>query len=186
MRSIRFISSNKHKIKEFQDILSLVNITVLPSNFKVHELQIMDVEALVEHKCLEAYKYIGRPVFVEHTGLKIAALNGFPDGLTEVFWETLKEDRFSELLGHTEDTSVQAVTRIAYCNGNKIYQFEGKIDGKIAKSPRGDRSFQWDCVFIPDGYQETFAEMGDKKNEISMRRKAIDQFAIFLKDEASC
>ena len=47
--------------------------------------------------------------------------------------------------------------------------------------PRVDHGFQWDCVFQPDGYTETFAEMGTaKKNEISMRRKALDKFAAFL------
>jgi XTP/dITP diphosphohydrolase len=47
--------------------------------------------------------------------------------------------------------------------------------------PAGLRDFQWDCVFVPDGYTETFAEMGDRKNDISMRRKALDAFAVFLK-----
>jgi XTP/dITP diphosphohydrolase len=45
----------------------------------------------------------------------------------------------------------------------------------------GSKDFQWDCVFVPNGYSETFAQMGDRKNEISMRRKALDAFAAFLK-----
>ncbi|HHF8283696.1 TPA: non-canonical purine NTP pyrophosphatase, partial [Klebsiella pneumoniae] len=40
--------------------------------------------------------------------------------------------------------------------------------------------FQWDCIFIPDGESETFAEMGDRKNEISMRKKAFDKFKEYL------
>jgi len=58
--------------------------------------------------------------------------------------------------------------------------FEGEVSGRIAEAPRGPRGFQWDCVFIPDGFSQTFAEMGEKKNDISMRRIAMDHFAKFL------
>jgi len=51
----------------------------------------------------------------------------------------------------------------------------------VPTTPAGDPSFQWDCVFIPDGEGQTFAELGTvRKNEISMRRKARDEFAKFL------
>ncbi|MFB9241332.1 non-canonical purine NTP pyrophosphatase [Massilia antarctica] len=45
------------------------------------------------------------------------------------------------------------------------------IDGSVPRNPAGPSDFQWDCVFIPDGYTQTFAEMGAAKDEISMRRK---------------
>jgi len=62
------------------------------------------------------------------------------------------------------------------------YTFEGSINGNIAPEPRGPGDFQWDCLFIPEGETHTFAEMGDRKNEISMRRAALDRFATFLAD----
>ena len=55
------------------------------------------------------------------------------------------------------------------------------MSGTLAPEPRGDPS-QWDCVFIPEGSDRTFAEMGERKNEVSMRRKALDQFAAFLSE----
>jgi Xanthosine triphosphate pyrophosphatase len=119
-------------------------------------------------------------VFVEHTGLYINSLNEFPGGLTQIFWDKLQADKFSELLGRGHDTNVVAKTIIGYCDSRKIYLFEGAIKGTISKEPKGNRDFQWDCIFIPDGFTETFAEMGDKKNEISMRRIAFDQFKAFL------
>ena len=54
---------------------------------------------------------------------------------------------------------------------------------ETSTDPRGNREFQWDCVFIPKGYEETFAEMGKKKNEISMRKLAFDSFREFLVTE---
>ena len=54
---------------------------------------------------------------------------------------------------------------------------EGIIDGVIGELPRGENKFGWDPIFIPDGYQETFAEMmPEEKNKISMRRLAFDDF----------
>ena len=119
---------------------------------------------------------------MEHTWLYLAALNGFPAGLTQIFWDTLGADKVSELFGKLPDTSVCAKTKIGYCDGKKIQQFEGEIRGNIAPQPQGNREFQWDCVFIPEGHNVTFAQMGqEKKNLISMRRHALTMFAEYLK-----
>lgn len=64
--------------------------------------------------------------------------------------------------------------------GIKIHIFKGEIVGTIAPAPRGPEGFQWDPIFIPDGQPQTFAEMGDKKNEISMRRMAVDKMISYL------
>ena len=66
-----------------------------------------------------------------------------------------------------------------------MYFFEGEIKGSISSVPKGSRDFQWDCIFIPEGEIETFAEMGDKKNTISMRKIAFDKFKIFLEENKS-
>jgi XTP/dITP diphosphohydrolase len=108
-------------------------------------------------------------------------LGGLPGGLTQIFWDTLEADRFARLFGTTQ--SAKARTTIAYCDGMKIYKFEGEIEGQIVPVPRGPRDFQWDCVFQPNGETSTFAEMGVKKNEISMRRAALDKFAAHLAKE---
>ena len=92
----------------------------------------------------------------------------------------MEADRFSSLFGRSNDRVI-AKTVIGYIDGKRCHVFEGEIAGTISSEPRGPRGFQWDCVFIPDGYQETFAELGDKKNDISMRRLALDKFADFLK-----
>ncbi|MNN85559.1 dITP/XTP pyrophosphatase [compost metagenome] len=70
---------------------------------------------------------------------------------------------------------------LGYCDGREIRLFEGAIDGTVPLVPAGPTDFQWDCVFVPNGYTQTFAEMGSGKDAISMRRKALDQFADYLK-----
>ncbi len=177
---IRFITSNQYKVDEVAAILKETGVKIVPCKIKIEELQTTDVQGLVRDKLLKAFKKIGKPAIVEHTGLYIESLKGFPGGLTQIFWDTLEAEKFCELLGSGPDTKVTAKTVVGYCDGAKIHFFEGAIEGRIAPTPKGPRGFQWDCVFIPDGYPETFAEMGDKKNDISMRKKALDAFATFL------
>ncbi|MQT11183.1 non-canonical purine NTP pyrophosphatase [Segnochrobactrum spirostomi] len=174
---VRFLSRNEYKIAEASTILKSVGVELVPVHLPIDELQSDNVRAIVRNKTLRAFHLLGYPVFVEQTCLFLTELNGFPGGLTQVFWDTLRKERVARLFG---GGSVTAKTEIGYCNGRQISYFQGSINGIIAPEPRGDDSFQWDCVFIPEGYEQTFAEMGEKKNEISMRKLALDAFAAHL------
>ncbi len=182
---IQLVTTNDHKVKEAKFFLKdAIGIEVIHFDKKINELQIEDVDKLVEDKVLKAFNIVGRPVFVEHTCLYIDSLNKFPGGLTQLFWDKLEEDKFSQILGNLNETSLTAKTVIAYCDAKKIHRFEGQSRGKIAPVPRGDSQFQWDTIFIPDGYDKTFAEMGElEKNKISMRKIAFDHFIIFLNNQ---
>lgn len=182
---IRFVSGNPFKIAEARTILGDKSISVLESNLKIEELQTTDTRKLVHDKLLKAYREIGRPLFVEHTGLYLEHLGGLPGGLTQIFWDTLKADRFAELFGKAPNNNVIARTSIGYCDGRKVYEFDGEIAGAIVSEPRGQREFQWDCVFQPASHSKTFAEMGDEKNKISMRRVALEKLANHLTKELS-
>lgn len=173
---IRFVSGNQFKIEETQKILGHDGVTVIPFDIKIEELQTLDVRRLVKDKLLKAFRKIGKPLFVEHTGLYIAYLNDFPSGLTQIFWDKLQKEKFSEIIGNLSNTKTIAKTVIGYCDGKKLFFFEGEVEGEIINTPKGDTTFQWDCVFKPKGKKETFAEMGDRKNEISMRKKALIEF----------
>ncbi len=175
---VRFLSRNEHKIAEASTILKSVGVELIPVHLPIDELQSDDVRSIVRNKTLRAFHRLGHPVFVEQTCLFLKDLNGFPGGLTQVFWDTLQKERVAQFFG---GGSVIAKTQIGYCNGQQILHFEGGIEGTIAREPRGDDRFQWDCVFIPEGHDKTFAEMGERKNEISMRKRALDAFAAHLK-----
>ena len=180
---ISFVTKNPHKAKEVEAILGDIRVSIVHAPLTIHEIQTEDIKHIVRDKVLKAFNKVGRPVFIEHTGLYIDSLQGFPGGLTQVFWDKLKADKFSELFGELENTSLTAKTVIAFCDAKKIYIFEGAVEGNIAPEPRGNIDFQWDCVFIPKGFKETFAEMGEKKNEVSMRKIAFDNFREFLVSE---
>ncbi len=178
---IRFISGNAHKITEAQRILVPLGVDIVPVSKKIEELQTEDVGSLVRDKLTKAFKDIGRPLFVEHTGLYLSGLNGLPAGLTQIFWDKLEADRFADLVAGLGDAKVTAKTILGYCDGQEVHIFEGAIDGTVPRRPSGPRAFQWDCVFVPDGHTQTFAEMGAAKDDISMRRKALNLFAAHLK-----
>src|SRR5574344_2712825 len=112
---VRFISHNEFKIREASAILSKNGVNVIPIDMKIEELQTDDVRHLVQDKALKAYKAIGRPLFVEHTGLFIDNINQLPGGLTQVFWDKLEADKFSELFGdEIGESKAKAVTTIGY------------------------------------------------------------------------
>lgn len=177
---IHFLSSNPHKIQEVEAILGAAGVRVIPTQAKVEELQTDNVKSLVRDKVLKAFSKIGRPLFVEHTGLHLSGLNGLPGGLTQIFWDKLGPESFATLATSLATQEVIAKTTIGYCDSRKIHYFEGEVKGTVPKVPAGSRDFQWDCVFVPDGESQTFAELGAKKNEISMRRKALDTFRDYL------
>ena len=181
MLEIRFLTGNKFKIEEASLILKEAGVSVIPVNAKVEEIQTEETHSLVKDKALKAFEKIGRPLFVEHTGLYIDYLNGLPGGLTQIFWDKLQADKFTQLFGKEGENTLIAKTVIGFVDGKKFHIFEGSLKGYVPELPKGNREFQWDCVFVPEGENETFAEMGKKKNEISMRRKALDKFAAFLK-----
>ncbi len=179
---IRFASINPQKILEVCEILQPSGIEVKPFPIRIEELRTEDLHQLVSDKLLVAFKMIGKPVFVEHTGLFINSLNGFPGGLTQIFWDRLQAERFSELIGRLDDPAAEARTLIGYCDGRKRHFFEGVVAGRIAPSPAGHGGFEWDDVFIPEGQTQTFAQLGTQKNGLSMRRRALDAFVAYLRE----
>ncbi|WP_028239505.1 non-canonical purine NTP pyrophosphatase [Stutzerimonas azotifigens] len=179
---IRFVSSNDRKIREVCEIASALGLDVLPYPVEIEELQSDDMQLLVSTKLLAAFRLIGKPVFVEHTGLEIPSLNGFPGGLTQRFWDMLQAERFAALIGQLDDPRAIGRTLIGYCDGRKRHFFEGRLEGRIAAEPSSDRAFEWDSVFIPDGQERTLAELGETKNELSMRRRALEAFVEHLRN----
>jgi XTP/dITP diphosphohydrolase len=183
---LRFVSNNPLKIGEAKDILGQHGISVVAVPLKIDELQTTDANKLVHDKVLKAFEAVGRPLFVEHTGLFVGAVNELPGGLTQIFWDSLQAESFTKLFGSFADpTRVIARTSIAFCDGKTIHDFHGEVSGQLLKTPKGPRDFQWDCVFQPDGEAESFAEMGPRKNEISMRRLALEKLANHVKSRVS-
>jgi len=179
-RDLRFITKNQYKASEFQKLFNGSGYSIIPTPLSIDEIQTEDMEALVTDKVIKAFSQVRRPVFVDHTGLYFDLLNGLPGGLTEIFWNRMENVSIAKLIGKSANPQVTAVTLISYCDGRSIQTFRGTLRGTIAAEPRGPEGFQWDPIFVPEGHDRTFAELGPIKNEISMRRQAIDKFIAYL------
>jgi XTP/dITP diphosphohydrolase len=184
MNKILFATNNKFKIKEARHIL---NIPVEPINIDIEEIQHIEVDLIVRYKAWEAYKQVKEPVFVEDTGLYFNALNGFPGALIKWLMVTIgtndslekgsRNDNIIKLLSKYNDKSTYAKTSIGFAYSDSIDEVaiaSGVIKGKVPSQCRGSDGFGWDDIFIPQGYDKTFAELGlEEKNKVSMRKKAL-------------
>lgn len=178
---IYFITTNKHKLRESRQILK--EHEILNKRLELSEIQADPIQIAV-HKANEAYKKLKKPCFVDDSGLCFNALNGLPGEYVKFFLEKLGAKKLCKLLDGFKDKSAYALCVIAYHDGKKVRAFSGRVDGKIVE-PRGMSNFGkfgWDPIFLPDGYNKTFAQMKpEEKNKISHRYKAYRKFAESLK-----
>jgi len=101
--------------------------------------------------------------------------------LTDSGYSTYRTSLFSLLDVPVSASALEIHKQISECfPATRLMQLSE--DGFVAPVERDlvIPGFQWDCVFVPNGHIQTFAEMGEAKDEISMRRKALDQFAAYL------
>ena len=169
------VSGDPHKLEETRSLLGAHGVEVCGIQRAIEEVQTHSLPRLVRQKTLDAFRQVRRPVLVEHTALYVRCLNGLPGGFTQTFWKALGPERFLRLFADQEEKRLFACSMMGYCDGRTIVHAKGVVRGLMAPEARGPATFGWDCVFVPEGHDQTFAEMGpDRKGEISMRRKALD------------
>ncbi len=177
------LTTSDQKIEEIREILGIYVRKIVPkSSFR--EIQSINIEDVIKHKAKEAYSLNeNKPVLVEHTGLYLHCLSGFPGALTDSFFRTIGNRKICNLVEN--DRRATAKTTIGFYNGFHVFYWTGKINGKISETPAGKNGFGWDNIFIPNGAlnksKRTFGQMKtDEKNHFSMRRKALTSFKVFF------
>lgn len=187
--TITFVTGNSKKLEEVKAILG----TDFPFELVSHKLDLPELQGEIDEvsirKCQEAARRLKKPVLIEDTSLCFNALNGLPGPYIKWFLDKLQPEGLVKLLTAWEDKSAEAVCTFAYCPGNSedysVTIFQGKTQGMIVP-PRGSRGFGWDCVFEPNGYAKTYAELpSEEKNKISHRFKALDKVRIHFSEESS-
>lgn len=172
-----FITGNKNKLAEVQAILPAVE----QLDLDLPEIQEIDAREVIKAKLLEAQKHHSGEFMVEDTSLYFDCLHGLPGPLIKWFMKTIGNEGLFELADKLGDYRAEAKTIIGYAKSpTEIYYFEGVLKGKII-APSGASNFGWDPIFQADGYEQSFADLGqEEKNKISMRRLAVNQLKEFL------
>jgi len=189
MKKLVFATNNPHKLNELKQILGddfqILSLNDLNFNEEIPETG----DTLKENASQKShfiYERYGLDCFADDTGLEVDALGGAPGvysaryaGENATYDENVEKLLF-ELKGERIRTA-RFKTVISLLIGGKEYFFEGRVEGVITESRKGKDGFGYDPVFLPDGFDETFAEMSsNKKNQISHRGRAVAKLVCFL------
>jgi XTP/dITP diphosphohydrolase len=190
-KKLVFVTNNKHKLAE---IYAMLNNKIQISSLKDINCDVNIPETgntIAENALLKAeyvYKNYQLNCFADDTGLEIEAIDGAP-GVYSARYAGIDQNSeanvkkvLAELKGK-KNRDAQFRTVISLIIDGKETLFEGIIKGKIIEEKRGNSGFGYDPIFMPDGYDKTFAELGEEiKNKISHRALAIKQLCKFLND----
>ena len=178
---VYFVTNNASKAAELQDYLasappSAPKVQIVVFQSELFEVLDCDIDRIVTNKAIDAFQRVGLPCVVEHSGLFMDALPGLPGGLGQTIWRSIG-DRMCGFLRDTDSRAATARSVIGYCDGRRVTLFRGETRGQIAQLAKGEYSFNWDPIFIPDGSQQTYGEMGmTAKRATSPVYKAWDAF----------
>ena len=190
MNQLILATHNNHKSREFQDILPQYSVKTLADLGHDEEIEetATDLEGNSLLKAKTIFKRYGYVVISDDSGLEVNALNGAPGVYSARYaGEPRNDQRNTEKLLYklqgASNRKAQFRTVITLMSPGNSFQFEGIVSGTIAESPRGEAGFGYDPVFVPKGYQQTFAELpADLKNKISHRANAIEKLLHFLNE----
>lgn len=185
-------SHNAGKIAEIKALLAPLKIEVQSAA----ELRLGDVEetgtTFEENAKIKANALslmCGLPCLADDSGLCVDALDGRPGVYSARYAPNRNFNEGMKMLLKEIETSGSNNRNAHFscclalaCPNTKTKVFEGRVDGSIAAAPKGSNGFGYDPIFIPEGYDKTFAELGDDiKNQISHRRRALEKFIQDLK-----
>ncbi|MCQ2319709.1 MAG: non-canonical purine NTP diphosphatase [Bacteroidales bacterium] len=189
MKDIVFATNNKNKLKEMREIMDGLYHVMSLEEIGCHEEIIEDADTIQGNAKIKADFITNRyhiDCFADDTGLEVEALNGAPGVYSARYAgeHCSYQDNVNKMLNALDGVEKRKAvfrTVIALNLEGETYYFEGRCEGQITKEQRGSEGFGYDPIFQPDGFDETFAELGmDVKNSISHRGRATQKLIEFL------
>lgn len=202
MKRIVFATNNQHKLQEIRDILGsdyeVVSLKEIGCDVDIPETgNTLEENAL--QKAQYVYDHYHVSCFADDTGLEVEALDGAPGVHSARYAEGTDHDSEANMakllreLDGKENRQARFRTVICYIEKQdvcpcgctrikKIHQFEGIVNGYIATEKHGTEGFGYDPIFVPEEYDQSFAELGEEiKNGISHRARAVAKLVEYLK-----
>ncbi|MES2838463.1 MAG: RdgB/HAM1 family non-canonical purine NTP pyrophosphatase [Bacteroidota bacterium] len=184
-----FATHNQNKVNELRkkvpSSIDLISLQDINFNEEIEETG-TTIEANALLKAQFIFEKFKKPCIADDTGLEVEALNGEPGVYSARYAGSDKSDvanmqKLLQNLDSKANRNARFKSVIAYCDGNSTFIFEGIISGKIGFKQIGTNGFGYDPIFIPDGFNKTFAQMSmDEKNTISHRAIAVTKFLDFI------
>jgi hypothetical protein len=187
---IVFATNNKHKLEEIKDILGkdfeIVSLAEIGCHEDIPETGVT-LQENARQKSTYVVEHYNQNCFADDTGLEVEALGGEPGVHSARYAEGTDHDSeanmrklLTKLDGQTNRKACFRTVISLIIDGVE-HQFEGKVDGTIAKEKHGTEGFGYDPIFIPEGYDKSFAQLGEEiKNQISHRARAVKKLAEYL------
>ena len=173
-----FVTESKDKLEEAERILGYRLRHVALS---LPEIQSVKLEPVVEFKVRAAFDRLQEPVMVEDTGLFVETWNRYPGALVKWLARSVGEEGLCKMMSSYPNRRAWATTIVATFNGrSEPHHFIGTVEGRIARTMRGENSFGWARIFVPLKSRMTFAQMSPRqKDQFSMRSIALNSLKSF-------
>ncbi|GAB3891534.1 RdgB/HAM1 family non-canonical purine NTP pyrophosphatase [Spirosoma agri] len=193
-----FATNNQHKLEEVSARLGgafhLKTLSAIGCTDELPETS-GTIPGNSRQKADYVWTHFGVSCFADDSGLEVAALNGEP-GVDSAFYSGSRDAaaNIKKLLANLDGTTDRKARFITVFTlllhdrnaGPVEHQFDGVVDGQILLEPRGIGGFGYDPIFLPDGYDRTFAEMSmDEKNKISHRSQALTKMVAYLDQQVN-
>ena len=186
-QKIVFATNNTHKLEEVASILGESYEVMSLREIGCHD-DIPETADTFAGNAIQKARYIkehyGYDCFADDSGLEVDALGGAPGVFSARYSGGGSEANMEKLLHNLNkknERGAQFRTVIALLVGEETHLFEGIVRGTIIHERRGEGGFGYDPIFVPEGYDLTFAQLGSEvKNRISHRAKAVEKLAEYL------
>ena len=207
---IVFATNNQHKLSEIRSILG-DSIEVLSLKDIGCDVDIPETGTTLEKNALQKAQYVYDhyhiDCFADDTGLEVDALDGAPGVYSARYASMASQTSTASAASHDSEANMARLLKELGNNNNRkarfrtvialiqkkdvcpcgctsikeVHKFEGIVEGEIIRERRGGEGFGYDPIFQPDGYDQTFAELGmEIKNRISHRARAVAKLCEFL------
>ena len=191
MTKIIAATHNQHKLEEYRELLDGQDLEIVSLNdypeYAEPEENGKTFEENANIKALSGTNYCDILTFADDSGLEVEALDNAPGIYSSRYAENdpARIARILKELDGKENRRARFVCVISIAfNKEIVASFRGEVYGKIIDEPRGTNGFGYDPVFVPDGFDKSFAELSQKeKNKISHRANAIEKVIEFVEDE---
>lgn len=175
-----FVSHNRGKFEEIDELFKLNNLSLQWKNVEYEEIQAESTEEISRRSCETLTSMISEDFFIEDTGLYIKSLKGFPGPYSSYVVTKIGLPGILKLLENRERDAYFLTVVSLRIHGN-IIQFSGKSSGHISFEEKGKNGFGYDPIFIPEGSELTLSEMTvAEKNAVSHRAIAINKMIDYL------